>query len=386
MSYNRFKLIDKFLHFVDNSELGEEFKLASKIITVWEYFNNRYNLLYTTRQDIAIDESLLLWKGRLSWKQSILTKRARLGFKSFLLCESKSGYIWKSLLYTGKQMTDELPDAGYKYVATKIVMQLMEGIFDCGYTLYIDNWYSSFELSKVLLSRSTDTIGTLRKDRKDLPHDFKQKKLTKGERVVYYEEGTGVMITKWLDKKDVCTMSTPVNDGVIDVVRAGKPKEIPAVISVYNCNMGGVDKSDQMMTSYEVERKRVKQWYKKLFNHAHAHAHVLHVVMGGKLTPLKFRQDLVTAIIEKYSKFEQSVGKHGRGNANPLRLTGRHFPESSTKKNKKHQRRCVVCSKSNIRKETRFICKTCDVGLCAVPCFTLGKWKGKITTLNSEST
>ena len=88
-------------------------------------------------------------------------------------------------MYTGKQMTDELPDAGYKYVATKIVMQLMEGLFDCGYTLYIDNWYSSFELSKVLLSRSTDTIGTLRKDRKDLPRDFKQEKLTKGERVVY---------------------------------------------------------------------------------------------------------------------------------------------------------------------------------------------------------
>ena len=33
---------------------------------------------------------------------------------------------------------------------------------------------------------------------------------------------------------------------------------------------------------------------------------------------------------------------------------------------KKPQRRCVVCPK---RKETRFICETCDVGLCAVLCF-----------------
>ena len=173
-------------------------------------------------------------------------------------------------------------------------------------------------------------------------------------------------------------MSTPVKDGV-HVVRAGKPKEIPAVISIYNCNMGGVDKSVQMMTSYEVEQKRVKNGTKSCsttLTNVHSNAHVLHVVMGGKLTPLKFRQDLVTAIIEKYSKFEQCVGKHGRGNANPLQLTGRHFPsyvevpESSTNKNKKHQRRrCVVCSKSNIHKETRFICKTCDVGLRAVPCF-----------------
>ena len=47
-------------------------------------------------------ESLLLWKGRLSWKYSILTKRARFGFKMYLVNESESGYIYKSLLYTGK--------------------------------------------------------------------------------------------------------------------------------------------------------------------------------------------------------------------------------------------------------------------------------------------
>ena len=59
-------------------------------------------------------------------------------------------------------------------------------------------------------------------------------------------------------------MSTPVNDGVINVVRAGKPNEIPAVISVYTCNMEGVDKSEQMMTSYEVEQKRVKKMVQKV--------------------------------------------------------------------------------------------------------------------------
>ena len=38
---------------------------------------------------------------------------------------------------------------------------------------------------------------------------------------------------------------------------------VPLVISVDNNMMCGVDRSDQMMNSYPVERKRLKKWYKK---------------------------------------------------------------------------------------------------------------------------
>ena len=70
------------------------------------------------------------------------------------------------------------------------------------------------------------------------------------------------MVTQWRDKKDVFMMSTCVNDGTVIEKRAGKDKEIPRVVDFYNQHMGGVDKSDQMLTSYEIERKRVKKWIK----------------------------------------------------------------------------------------------------------------------------
>ena len=54
-------------------------------------------------------------------------------------------------------------------------------------------------------------------------------------------------------------MSTCVNDGTVNVMRAGNEKVIHSVVNFSNCNIGGVDKSDQMLTSYEIERKRVKQ-------------------------------------------------------------------------------------------------------------------------------
>ena len=256
LSYNRSWIIDRFLHFVDNENLGKKYPLAAKIRPVWDYCNEKFQYIYTPEQYISIDKSLLLWKGGLSWKQSILTKHARFGFNMYSVNKSESGYIYKLLLYTGKEMTEKLA-GDFKYVATRIVMDLMQDLLDISHTLFIDNWYSSFELSKLLLSHSTDTVGTIRADRKDLPAEVKKKKgkqMKKGERIVLYERGTNVMVTQWRDKKDVSMMSTCVNDGNVIVKRAGKDKEIPRVVDFYNQHMGGVDKSDQMLTSYEIQR------------------------------------------------------------------------------------------------------------------------------------
>ena len=385
MSYNRFVNIDRFLHFVDNEELGDSYAKAAKISPIWDYMNERFQLLYMPKKYVAIDESLVLWKGRLSWKQSILTKRARFGFKMYSVNESDTGYLYRSLLYTGKEFTDELCGE-YKYVATKIVNKLMTGLLDEGRTLFVDSWYSSYELGRCMLSRMTDVVGTLRSDRKDLPVQVNKKKKTeklkKGDRIVFYDQVTNLMVTQWKDKKDVTMMSSCVNDCTVNVIRAGKEKTIPTVVDFYNMNMGGVDRSDQMLTSYEVERKRVKKWYKKMFHHlinqAVFNSQIIHKALGGTLTPLKFREKLIHDIVVKYPPTHVTTpGRHGRGGVNKdteLRLVGRHFPayadDNSEKGLKKKSRRCVVCTKrGNKRKETRFICPECDVGLCAAPCF-----------------
>ena len=140
--------------------------------------------------------------------------------------------------------------------------------------------------------------------------------MKKGERIVLYEQGTNVMVTQWRDKIDVSMMSTCANDGIVIVKRAGRGKEIPRV-DFYNQHMGGVDKSDQMLTSYEIERKRVKKWYKKVFHHlvnqSVFNAHIIHMHLddSDKLTPLKFREKLVTDIVVKYATPTTS-SRHGR--------------------------------------------------------------------------
>ena len=90
------------------------------------------------------------------------------------------------------------------------------------------------------------------------------------------------------------------------MLRAGKEKQVLLVIDNYDKNMGCVDKSDQMMTSYEVERKRVKKWYKKVFTHlinqAAFNAQIIFKIMGCNISALNLRILLLTSMIQRYGQ------------------------------------------------------------------------------------
>ena len=140
--------------------------------------------MYTPEKDIAIDESLLLWKGQLIFKQFIPLKRARFGIKLFNLCE-KSGYTYKFHIYTGKddpafQLASQIPnDAKHLSMTEKVVVFMMQPLLDKGYHLYMDNWYSGWKLYTYLQSKKTVCCGTIRENRCPIP--VRQLQLDGGE-------------------------------------------------------------------------------------------------------------------------------------------------------------------------------------------------------------
>ena len=141
--------------------------------------------------------------------------------------------------------------------------------------------------------------------------------------------------------------------------------------------MGGVDRSDQMLSSYPVERKRLKKWSKKMWLHllntCIFNAHILYCKLGGDLDPFRFRKNLVSQIIEKYGSDTENTGRDGRPSLreNPFRLVERHFASyvPAIEKKQNASRCCVVCRKRGTRKESQYECVRCDIGLCAAPCF-----------------
>ena len=110
-------------------------------------------------------------------------------------------------------------------------------------------------------------------------------------------------------------------------------------------------------------------------NVATFNSHILHKKKGGKLNPLEFREKLVISLFEKYSdRSTTATARKGRKSHenSPLRLTERHFPEyiPPTEKKENATRRCVVCSKHDKRRETRYHREKCNVALCAAPSFS----------------
>lgn len=67
------------------------------------FINNMFKEDYTPDQHVSVDESLMKFRGRLSYIQFNKSKRARFGIKFFKICESKTGYSSGFEIYTGKK-------------------------------------------------------------------------------------------------------------------------------------------------------------------------------------------------------------------------------------------------------------------------------------------
>ena len=181
MNRDRFLLLSKFLHFSDNrSNPGDIPKKLYKLWPVLDHMKQKFSTVYIPERDISIDESLMLWKGRLGWRQYIPSKRARNGIKSYELCESSSGYVWDFFVYTGKETAYRPEYVNEAYMGSKCVLSLVHPLLDQGYCVHMDNFFSSPELFHKLCNKFTDAVGTVRANRRDMPDGFANAALQKG--------------------------------------------------------------------------------------------------------------------------------------------------------------------------------------------------------------
>ncbi|KAG5868230.1 hypothetical protein JTB14_014176 [Gonioctena quinquepunctata] len=202
LSRNRFEMLLRMIHFSDRENETNNDRLY-KIRPVLDMLNNSFQQTYTVGQEMVINESMIPWRGRLKFRQYIPTKSHKYGAKLFKLC-SPSGYTWKCQIYTGR--TEEQRPAGLG-IGETVVLTLTEGLLNEGRTLYTDNFYTSCPLAKILLTKSTHLVGTLRRSRKHLPKDVKTKKLKKHE-YIGQQTNDGMVVSKFKDARDVLMLST----------------------------------------------------------------------------------------------------------------------------------------------------------------------------------
>ena len=209
-----------------------------------------------------IDESLIPFRGRLSFRQYIPGKAHKYGCKLYKLCTPDS-YTWNIEIYDGNILS--LSSFGH---AESIVIALSEKLLDCGRTVYGDNFYSSVPLAEYLLERKTYYCGTLRKNRKYCPKDVTQAKVSKGK-MLSKQNQKGIKVFNWNDKRNVLMLSS-IPDTEINLrlatgkkSRDGKNIMKPQPVIDYNFAKKGVDMSDQM-ASYHTALRKTKNGTGKL--------------------------------------------------------------------------------------------------------------------------
>lgn len=364
MSRDRFLLILRCLYFTDN-RVREPNNRLKKIQFMIDCFNNKMANVYYPQKELSLDESMILWRGRLLFRQYIKGKKHKYGIKLYTLSDPH-GLILKFLVYCGVH-----DDMGGKGHAANVVLKLMEGKLGKGHSLYMDNYYNSFALASKLLANETYCTGTIRMNRKYLPTDVKTANLKKGQTIGRYAEG--VLVGKWKDKRDVSYISTEFENEMVEFVNSrGESRQKTLPIVKYNAFMKGVDRGDMMMAYYPVERKTLR-WYKKLFVHV-VHMFLLNSYLLCKKYAINNGNPRMTFYDFRLSVLENLLPKIEEPRAAlPLGGTSHTLTKLGLKgnTNRTKTKNCRSCSKRFIRKMTRFVCEGCDgsPGLCPGACF-----------------
>ena len=265
MSRDRFELLFWLLH-VSHCE-GNVVKTVDKVKLLLECLITKFQARFYPEQELAVDETVVGFRGRFGAKQYMPKKPTKWGIKCFTLADSSTGYVLNTLVYTG---ADTLDEACYKTLPqpARVVLQLIEPYIGCGHHIFNDRYYSSLPLASTLYSLNTSFTGTINKNRVDRTVDVRGPLHVRYGEVVAYR-ADHLLTLAWQaekKKKPVIMLSTTCSAAMTVLTPPSRrPVYKPAVVDCYNHFMNGVDIADQHAVYYSFIRKTVKWWRKIVF-------------------------------------------------------------------------------------------------------------------------
>lgn len=117
---------------------------------------------------------LVAFRGRCRFKIYMPKNPAKYGIKIQALTDAKTHYFLNGYIYTGRNcdgfgLTNEEKNF---LVPTQSVIRLTKPIYNTNRNVTADNWFSSVQLARELLSRKLTYVGTLRKNKAEIPIEF----------------------------------------------------------------------------------------------------------------------------------------------------------------------------------------------------------------------
>ena len=377
LSSCRFDNLSRCFHVADVStnpprEDPQHDKLAH-IRNILDIVEQQMAKVYHPHREQSIDEAMVAFTGRLSFKQYLPMKPTKRGVKVWMRASPHNGFCHQFQVYTGRSRAGGREEN----LAARVVKDLSSSISHANHHLYMDNFFSSPALFEDLFRDGLLACGTVRVSRRGMP-DFSRLKLKQQGQYVQQQKGS-LLATAWHDKKTVNLLSTTQEDPQLTTTvrrkqKDGTTKDVPCpmVVREYTTHMNGVDRADQLRAAYSLGRKSVK-WWKYLFwfcvDVTICNSFILmkesadHQITTSKgkrreRTQLEFRQALAKFLIGNVRRSRKRPRSSQLWSA-----AEQHWPTKLSKR-----RTCKQCSKSQQRAETFYGCEQCNVNLC-ITCF-----------------
>ncbi|GBN50136.1 PiggyBac transposable element-derived protein 3 [Araneus ventricosus] len=310
MPVKRFAWILGNLHLNDNTlakkrgdtDFDKLHKLRPLITDLSEKF---LSVLRPTKHQ-ASDEYMVKFKGRRTLKQYMPQKPITRGYKIWMRCD-ECGFASQFQIYTGKTKEVE------RNLGERVERDLTQTICGKNHILYMDNYFSSYNLFKFLEAQKIFSCGTINMSRKNLAKLAEDKSLNRGE-FDWAVSNDSITCIKWKDKRCVSILSclADCTDAVV-IKQKEKNGEIievqcPKAVCDYNKNMGFVNHFDHFKSLYEIDRKS-KKWWQRLFFHfldmVTINAYIVYKMLPNIEEDMKnFRMEIIRSII--------IMGKEGR--------------------------------------------------------------------------
>lgn len=263
MTLERFKVIGRFLRFDDRAQrLQVDRRVRDKLApirNIYDKWNANLSRVYNPGKNVTVDEQLVPFRGRCSFKQYIPNKPAKYGIKIWACCDSVNAFTWNTQVYIGKapNTTPEINQG------KRVVLELTDGLK--GRIVTADNFFTSHDLVVELSRRHLSFIGTVRKNKTFVPPkllDMKKKPTNYSE--FLFDNENKLSMVSYVPKKNKFVLL--ISSAHMDRNVSTNDNEKPVMILDYNKSKCGVDLADQMVGTYSCKRK-TNRWPVALFSY-----------------------------------------------------------------------------------------------------------------------
>ena len=314
---NRFDEILMVLHFNNNNATpGKESPLYNrchKIQPLIDHFRSVFRKTVIPETKMSIDEQVIPFKGRHGLKRYLPKKPKKWGYKLWARAGGDSGYVYdfevegglgsKGAPKNAVNVPHELGESEF------VILRLSEELEELQHELFFDNLFSSPELMKYLSEqKKLWAVATLNQNRSrgcPILSEKEMKKKGRGFSQEVVDKSGKVVVIAWLDRRRILTISNYTGKDPIDVClrydKAAKETievDRPNSVAIYNAFMGGVDKSDMLLSLYRT-KFRSRKWYLRivfhLFSLSAINSWIIYRQLGGNDTLLKFQEGVISS-------------------------------------------------------------------------------------------